>query len=83
MRDEIAYDGAAHAYGVAKDPRCLWGWGPPGKKDCYHMFGHMCSRPLGHRGRCRDYPDGAKPDGCETMQRPKNWDSKQRQECNT
>ncbi len=63
----------------SEDPRCLFGWGPPAR-GCRCMFGHTCIRELGHRGKCTDgTEDGAK---CSSAQRPKNWDSKERERCN-
>ncbi len=63
----------------AEDPRCLFGWGRP-TRGCRCMFGHTCSREFGHPGRCRDgTEDGAK---CSSAQRPKNWDSRERERCN-
>jgi hypothetical protein len=59
------YDAAANGYDLAKDPRCLWGWGG---YPCPHMFGHFCSRELGHPGRCWDGGDRPRPDDrpCKT-----------------
>lgn len=59
------------------DPRCLWGWGPP---VCDCRFGHSCIRELGHPGKCWDGTDDGPP--CSLRQRPKNWDSTEREECN-
>lgn len=78
MSDDLDYDPAVNDYRLADDPRCLFGWGPP---RCGHYFGHMCSRPFGHRGRCHDAVDPPRLP-CESVQRPKLWDSKLREECN-
>jgi hypothetical protein len=66
-------------YTVADDPRCLWGWGPPGKKGCDHRFGHACGREFGHVGMCMDFPV---EDKCQVDRRPKDWDSSGREEAN-
>lgn len=63
---------------LSQDPRCLFGWGPP---SCGHRFGHCCAREFGHRGRCWDGDETSK-DECSQRQRPRNWDTQQRQECN-
>lgn len=60
------------------DPRCLFGWGPP---SCDHRHGHGCVREVGHPGRCWDGIEYDAPK-CSLRQRPKNWDSKLREECN-
>lgn len=75
--DEVAgrYDPQANDYDLGKDPRCLWGWGPP---ECHHSFGHACFRALGHPGLCGD-PDERKE--CP-RRRPKNWDHSGRAEAN-
>lgn len=79
------YNGAANDYELAKDPRCLYGWGPP-QHGCNCRFGHACFRPVGHPGKCWDAGGPLEPVkyrvGCETAQRPKNWDSIGRQEAN-
>jgi hypothetical protein len=67
------YDPASHGYDLAKDPRCLFGWGPP---DCPCMFGHACFRALGHPGLCGD------PDEPHRRRRPKDWDTVGRAEAN-
>lgn len=77
--EALYYDPAVNDYRLADDPRCLFGWGPP---RCHHMFGHACFRPLGHRGRCHDAGDPPRLP-CESAQRPKDWDSRLRQECNS
>lgn len=73
------YDPSANGYDLAKDPRCLWGWG-----DCGHGHGHACFRPYGHPGRCWDGGDRPGPgDGkCATSRRPANWDEQGRAEAN-
>jgi len=49
---------------------CNWGWDPEGR----HYGGCVCSKPLGHKGRC-------KCDSClSSMQRPSDWDAKGRKE---
>lgn len=75
------YDPATNDYDLAKDPRCLYGWGPP-YRDCAHRSGHACFRELGHPGRCIDHPGWPPHDRCETAQRPKNWDATGRTEAN-
>lgn len=83
--DRIAsnYDPARHDYRLADDPRCLWGWGPP---SCNCRFGHACFRAVGHPGRCWDAGtpprEVGNPIGCETAQRPKDWDTHGRAEAN-
>jgi hypothetical protein len=75
-------------YKVADDPRCLYGWGP--SKDgnspggCFHMFGHACSRPFRHKGKCMADDGIAAKDRypCEAVMRPSDWDDKVRTECN-
>jgi hypothetical protein len=74
------YDPAANGYDLAKDPRCLYGWGPP-QYGCTHMFGHMCCRELGHPGRCDDTNEYDSR-RCMKAQRPKNWDAHGRAEAN-
>jgi hypothetical protein len=75
--DEAAatYDAAADNYVLTKDPRCLWGWGPP---DCHHVWGHACFRALGHPGRCGE---GWERTECP-RRRPSNWDAIGRAEAN-
>lgn len=68
------YDGRDNDYDLSKDPRCLWGWGPP-EHGCRHGWGHFCCRELGHAGKCADDMDG---DPCERVQRPADWDAKGR-----
>lgn len=78
--DELAlgYDPKPDGYDLSKDPRCLFGWGPP---TCHHMFGHACFRALGHPGRCGDVEiHDHLP--CERKQRPKRWDDELRAEAN-
>lgn len=77
--DEAAfrYDPVAHDFDLTKDPRCLWGWGPP---VCNHAFGHACFRAFGHAGRCGENVTDPLP--CERRQRPKNWDATGRAEAN-
>lgn len=72
------YNPAANDYALDKDPRCLWGWGPPA---CDHRFGHSCFRELGHPGRCDDSNE-YDPLPCEKSQRPKHWDAVGRAEAN-
>lgn len=85
--DEIAsmYDPAVNDYDLAKDPRCLYGWGPP-TRGCHCRFGHACFRALGHRGRCWDAGERPStqmcPLPCHQVQRPKNWDASGRAEAN-
>ena len=67
------YDAEADGYDLSKDPRCLWGWGPP---SCKHYFGHACFRALGHPGKC-----GYDSEDCR-RQRPKDWDASGRAEAN-
>lgn len=72
----VFYDPEPDGYDLTKDPRCLWGWGPP---DCHCRFGHACFRALGHPGKCADGP----PDTpCARRQRPKDWDHAGRAEAN-
>lgn len=73
----IRYDPAVNDYDLAKDPRCLYGWGPP---DCNHMFGHGCFRALGHPGKCAEPVSDPLP--CEKRQRPADWDTVGRAEAN-
>jgi hypothetical protein len=77
--DEAAkrYDPAADDYDLAKDPRCLWGWGPP---DCDCVFGHACFRAFGHPGKCGETQMSPLP--CDRRQRPKDWDATGREEAN-
>lgn len=75
------YDPAKDGYDLSKDPRCLFGWGPP---TCKCRFGHACFREFGHPGMC-DGTGGNKdlellP--CERRRRPKDWDTKGRAENN-
>jgi hypothetical protein len=72
-REAASYDAAADDYDLAKDPRCLWGWGPP---DCNHGWGHGCFRALGHDGMCGDDDTG-----CH-RKRPADWDATGRAEAN-
>lgn len=72
------YDPKPNDYDLAKDPRCLWGWGPP---TCNCMFGHSCRREFGHPGQCDD-SDVNQDAPCNKSQRPKDWDSKGRAEAN-
>lgn len=80
------YDPAINDYELKADPRCLWGWGPGSRNGCRCMFGHACFRALGHRGKCWDA--GGPLDlpayrlKCATAQRPKNWDTRGREEAN-
>jgi hypothetical protein len=78
-----SYDPRPNGYDLAKDPRCLYGWGPP---SCNCRFGHGCFRAFGHRGRCWDAGDApsehANPLPCETRQRPTDWDTHGRAEAN-
>lgn len=73
---------------LSEDPRCLWGWGPPADKNpgtpksCHCHWGHGCVRELGHRGKCWDGIEYDAPP-CSRAQRPSDWDSKQRAECNS
>lgn len=72
----LHYDPKSNGYDIALDPRCLYGWGPPAQT---HLG--YCSRELGHPGLCVDhslYPG----DPGRTRRRPKNWDTRQREECN-
>jgi hypothetical protein len=75
-----AYDPAANGYDLDKDPRCLWGWGPP-VAGCRHRFGHTCFRALRHPGRCGD-PDEPPLQPCDRRQRPRDWDTRGRAEAN-
>ena len=79
-RQAAAYDPATNNYDLAKDPRCLWGWGPPDRQ-CGFRFGHACFRALGHPGDCGDL-DRVPYLPCERRKRPKDWDSKGRAEAN-
>lgn len=72
------YDPAANNYDLDKDPRCLFGWGPP---SCACMLGHSCFRELGHPGRCDDGVEWDQP-MCGKWQRPRNWDAHGRKEAN-
>lgn len=75
-----SYDPAKNDYDLAKDPRCLWGWGPP---SCRCSFGHACFRAFGHPGKCVD--GGERREGdlpCAQRQRPKDWDAHGRAEAN-
>ena len=80
-----SYDGRPNGYDLSKDPRCLWGWGPP-TKGCTCMFGHACFRPLGHPGECWDGGGPLDPvkdrRPCDTTMRPKDWDARGREEAN-
>lgn len=69
------YDPEEDGWDLTKDPRCLWGWGPPA---CRHRFGHACFRALGHDGRCGD-PD--EQEECPS-ERPADWDATGRAEAN-
>ncbi len=77
--DVAHYNPASDGYDLAKDPRCLWGWG-----GCGHPFGHACFRPHHHTGRCWDAGDKpARGDAkCATSQRPSDWDERGRAEAN-
>lgn len=76
-RAAVQYNPTTHDFDLVRDPRCLYGWGPP---DCHHMFGHGCFRALGHDGLCGEYvPD---PLDCEVRQRPADWDGSGRAEAN-
>ena len=80
VRDVAArnYDPVPNDYDLNKDPRCLWGWGPP---VCSCRFGHACFRALGHPGKCVDGGQrGVNPIPCESRQRPKDWDTRGRAE---
>lgn len=72
------YNGAVNDYDLAKDPRCLFGWGPPG---CLCRFGHFCCRELGHPGLC-DARTDLDPLPCMQRRRPAGWDSVLRAEAN-
>lgn len=72
----LRYDPKPDGYDLAKDPRCLWGWGPP---DCEHKFGHGCFRALGHPGHCKDEVGAG--ESCYSR-RPDNWDSVGRESVN-
>lgn len=78
------YNGEANDYDLTKDPRCLWGWGPP-TRDCRHRFGHFCCRELGHPGECWDGGE-LRPTSdrmrCDTARRPRAWDATGRAEAN-
>jgi hypothetical protein len=69
----MRYDPTVNDYDIAKDPRCLWGWGPP---SCNHRFGHACFRALGHPGNCGE------PDEDCPRRRPRDWDGTGRAEAN-
>lgn len=82
------YDPQPNDYALDKDPRCLFGWGPPPEKnpgtprDCNHnMFGHACVREYRHRGKCWDGDEWDAPP-CSKAQRPKDWDERGRAEAN-
>lgn len=77
-RAAMAYDPVPNNFDLVRDPRCLYGWGPP---DCHHMFGHGCFRALGHDGLCSE--DVTDPLPCEQRMRPDDWDSAVRTEANT
>lgn len=79
--DEAAasYNPAGDGYDLARDPRCLWGWGPP-TGGCHHMFGHACFRALGHDGPCSENLSDPLP--CEEQQRPHDWDHTGRAKAN-
>lgn len=71
------YDPQPNNYALEKDPRCLFGWGPP---DCHCRFGHVCSREYRHPGKCVD--NGCYDVPCGRRQRPANWDEHGRAEAN-
>lgn len=75
--DAIKFYNGAPDYDLAKDPRCLWGWGP--------SPGHVCFRPFGHDGMCWDGGDRPRRDGVphQTSKRPSDWDVKGRAEANS
>jgi hypothetical protein len=73
------YDPQTNDYDLEKDPRCLYGWGPPEHGCDHHRFGHVCCRELGHPGECADDDVG---DPCERVNRPSDWDAKGRAEAN-
>ena len=73
------YDPKANDYELAKDPRCLWGWGPP---SCHCYSGHACFRELGHPGKCDDGTEYDPRWPCSKSQRPKDWDAHGRAEAN-
>ncbi|SDD60070.1 hypothetical protein SAMN04488581_2634 [Mycolicibacterium neoaurum] len=81
------YDPVANNYDLAKDPRCLFGWGPPSEenqgtpKSCRCDWGHVCVFQFGHTGKCWDGVEQPTP-SCSRTWRPADWDSKQREECN-
>lgn len=75
-REVMYYNGAANDYDLDKDPRCLWGWGPP---FCHCSFGHGCFRELGHPGNCCDGGESSRNDlPCQQTRRPKDWDTEGR-----
>lgn len=76
--DVAFYNPAENDYDLAKDPRCLWGWGPP---SCGCSFGHWCFRELGHPGKCDDGVEYNRL-ACSKSQRPKDWDARGRAEAN-
>lgn len=72
------YNGAVNDYDLAKDPRCLFGWG-----GCGHGFGHACFRQFGHKGKCWDAGDSPVGEpACYQRQRPADWDRTGRVEAN-
>lgn len=83
----VGYDPAANDYDLAKDPRCLFGWGPPAEKNpgtprsCRCSWGHGCIREFGHRGKCWDGLEDDQPP-CSRAQRPVDWDTTGRAEAN-
>jgi hypothetical protein len=77
-----AYDPQANDYDLAKDPRCLWGWGPPTAGCIHTRFGHTCFRAFGHPGKCADPMDQPPEYPCERHQRPADWDTTGRAEAN-
>jgi hypothetical protein len=72
----LKYDPKKDAYDLSKDPRCLWGWGPP---ECDHRFGHGCFRAFGHPGHCKD--EVSSGEVCY-QRRPADWDTKGREAIN-
>jgi hypothetical protein len=80
------YDPAANGYDLDKDPRCLFGWGPPPEKNpgtppsCRCRFGHSCAREFKHPGKCWDGTEGGP--SCNRAQRPRDWDAQGRREAN-
>lgn len=83
LADRLAqrYDPEPDHYELSEDPRCLFGWGASQRRGCHHRFGHVCFRAVGHRGRCSDGSDPPH-EPCDYAQRPKNWDTHQREQAN-